>query len=142
MTDAVLFKQLLQPGERSAVFAIQSRSVQKFTGDIALHFFYLNTGCPDHPQLARVEMPACVAQDAEKVVLLQTALLDQCRIMGSLPYPYLLHRAHEIAVVHPAEKQAVLSLLSAAFLDQKLELEHASAKQAAKDLKSRTRYKT
>ncbi len=140
LTDASLFRELLQPGDRSAVFAIQSRSAKKFTAEIGLHFFYLNVGRPARPQLARVELPAWVAQDPEKVDLLHSILKDQCRIMGANPYPYVLHRAHEIAVVHQDEKEAVLAMLTAAYLGQNLELGHTSGKQSAKDLQGRTRY--
>ncbi len=140
VTDAMLFTQILQPGQRSAIFAIQSRSAEKFSNEIGLHFFYLNVGRANRPQLARVELPAWVAQDATMVELLHKILLEQCRIMGANPYPYILHRAHEIAVVRLDEKDAVLSMLTAAFLGQELELGHTSAKQSAKDLKGRSRY--
>jgi hypothetical protein len=61
VTDLWLFQQLLQPGERSAVFGLQSSSRAHYKGGLALHFFYLNTSRDDHPNLVRVEIPAWVA---------------------------------------------------------------------------------
>ena len=106
VTDIDLYRERLESGERSAVFAIQSRSLEDYRGDLALRFFYLNVGLPDDPWLARVEVPAWVAADAQKLNNLHAVLINQCRIMGGRPYPYLLHRAHETAVVTLAEKEA------------------------------------
>ena len=111
VSDLWLFSHILPAGERSTVFGLQSSARLHYTGDLALHFFYLNVGPPGHPYLARVEIPAWVAEDAVKLNLLHASLLEQCRIMGARPYPYLLHRAHEIAVVKMDEKQQVQSLL-------------------------------
>ena len=105
--DRQLFRDLLGPGERSAVFAIQSRSGQHYLGDLALHFFYLNVGRPGKPWLARVEIPAWVAKDNEQLDNLQAVLMQQCQILGSRPFPYLIHRAHEVAVVSLDEKEQV-----------------------------------
>jgi hypothetical protein len=110
VTDADLYRERLAPGERSAVFAIQSRSLGDYTENLALRFFYLNVGLPDDSWLARIEVPAWVAADAPKLNNLHAILIDQCRIMGGRPYPYLLHRAHETAVVTLAEKDQ-LSLM-------------------------------
>ena len=78
---------LRNPGDRSAIFGVYSRTALGFRPELRLHFFYLNVGAPDRPHLARVEIPAWVAQDAEKVALIQAALLDQAQMMGSKPYP-------------------------------------------------------
>ncbi len=48
VTDSDLFKGLLKPGQRSGIFGIQSRSSAKFTDEIALNFFYLNSGRENH----------------------------------------------------------------------------------------------
>ena len=58
VTDRSLFRDRLAPGERSAVFAIQSQSIRKYAGALALHFFYLNVGLrSDQPHMARVRFP-------------------------------------------------------------------------------------
>ena len=61
---------LLPPGHRSAVFALQSGSVKKYKGPLALHFFYLNVGTLGHPWPVRVEIPQWVAEDNKKLDLL------------------------------------------------------------------------
>jgi len=106
--DVDLLRRILAPGERSAVFAVQSRSARTYRRKdeaLAPHFFYLNVGRPEHPWLARVDILAWVAQDPHKLDDLHAVLLHQCGMLGSRPYPYALHRAHEIARVTPDEKE-------------------------------------
>ncbi len=131
---------MLGPGERSAIFSIQSKSEKDYKGVLALHFFYLNVGTEGHPWPVRVEIPKWVADDKEKLGLLHAVLVDQCRVMGSKPYPYLLHRAHEIAVVKHEEKHQVEQMLTQELRRQDEEIDEESTKQSAKDLKGRTRY--
>ena len=139
LDDLVLFSEVLKPGQRSAIFALWSSSSQKYTGDLALHFFYFNVGSEKFPWIARVEIPAWVAADPEQVSLLQQVLLDQCRLMGTRPYPYLLHRAHEEAVVHFDEKEQLMSRLAVELQRCGLGLSAQSNKLGAKELQSRTR---
>jgi len=109
--DRVLFSAVLKSGERSGVFRLQSRTTREYTGGLALHFFYLNVGREANPQLVRVEIPAWVAGNQDKLDDLQAVLVEQCRILGNRPYPYLLHRAHETALVTIAEKEQITEML-------------------------------
>jgi hypothetical protein len=138
VTDRWLYG-FLPAGHRSAVFGLQSSSRLHYTGDLALHFFYLNVGNANHSTLVRVEFPGWVAQDALKLDLLHAALLQQCRVMGARPYPYILHRAHEIAVVRMEEKKQVEALLDMEIRRAGGEAGEPSNKQSAKDLAGRTR---
>jgi hypothetical protein len=131
---------LLGPGERSAVFAIQTQAEKDYRGVLSLHFFYLNVGTQGHPWPVRVEIPRWVADDPEKLNLLHAALVEQCRIMGIRPYPYLLHRAHEVAVVKQEEKYQVEQMLAQELRRQDEETDEGSYKQSAKDLKGRTKF--
>jgi hypothetical protein len=131
--DLWVFDEILQPGERSAVFALQARSKAVYKGSLALHFFYLNTGSLGHPKSVRVEIPAWVAGDEAQVDLLHTALLEQCAIMGASPYPYILHRAHETAVVSQQEKQQIEQMLSIELRRSGGEVGNPSGKQVSKD---------
>lgn len=130
---------LLPPGHRSAVFKIQSSSDKNYKGTLELHFFYLNVGTQGHPWPVRVEVPKWVADDKSKLDLLHGVLVEQCRMMGSKPYPYLLHRAHETAVVKMEEKQQIEQMLSMELRKQDEEMDEGSNKQSAKDLQGRTR---
>lgn len=128
---------LLQPGERSAVFGIQSKLEKYYKDELSLCFFYLNTGTEGYPWPVRVEIPGWVGQDAEKLGMLHAVLVSQCRMMGAKPYPYLLHRAHETAVVTYEERQQVEQMLMRELRSQGGETDEGSYKQSAKDLPGR-----
>lgn len=140
--DIRLMETLLRnPGDRSAVFGVYSRTALSFRPKHRLYFFYLNVGGVERPHLARVEVPAWVAQDKAAIALIQAALLDQAQMMGSRPYPYLLHRAHEEALISLDEHQWVEDLIVKAFMQDGLEVGDLSNKQFLKDLNmKKTRY--
>ncbi len=126
--------QLLKPGERSAVFGLQSGSEKYYKGALSLHFFYLNvSGSERHPQIARVEVPKWLTEDKEKLDLVQSVLLEQCGMLGSRPYPYVLNRAHEIAVVKQEEKQQIEQMLAIELRRNREQVGNASNKQGGKN---------
>jgi hypothetical protein len=131
--DSDLFWTLLKPGERSAVFAIHSGSSNSFKGRLALHFFYLNVGRPGRPYLSRVEIPRWVAENKRLLDLLHACLLAQARHLGARPYPYILHRAHEIAVISFEERDQLELMIAAELRSQGLAVGDRSNKQIAKD---------
>jgi hypothetical protein len=141
--DYDLFRDLLAPGERSAIFEFQSRAARlyrQYHPAIALHFFYLNVGWDGHPLLARVETLALPAEEAGKLEALHAVLVQQCQIMGTHRYPYILHRAHETARVTPEDK-AQLDMMIANELASQGIFGEMSQKQSAKDASSeRGRY--
>jgi hypothetical protein len=126
---------LLPPGHRSAVFGLASGSDKKYKGALSLHFFYLNVGSEGHPWPVRVEIPKWVAEDSKKLDLLHGILIEQCKMMGSRPYPYLLHRAHETAVVRFEEKQQIEQLLVLELHRIHAEVGDSSHKSSAKALR-------
>lgn len=141
--DTHLFAQRLQPGQRTAVFGLQSISRKDYTGALALHFFYLNVGTERRPTLARVEIPAWVAHNPYLLDQAHAVLVHQSRQIGARRYPYALHRAHEIAVVHFEEREQVGTMIQAELRSRGLEMGEKSNKQANKDLStSRTRYES
>lgn len=131
-SDRLLFGSMLAPGQRSAVFGLQSASALRYTGDLALHFFYLNVGHAAQSALARIEIPGWVARDAGRVDVLHRAVLDQCALLGARPYPYVLHRAHESAVISAAEREQIKLRLLLEMRDHGIEPEHVSGKSYAK----------
>jgi hypothetical protein len=141
VTDKVLFKDILEPGERSAIFALRSRSSKPYIGKLLLHFFYLNVGNEGHPYLARVEIPRWVVEDQLMLDNLHAVLVNQCRMIGSRAYPYLLHRAHETALVSLEDKAQVTQMIVHELRGRGLDVEGVSAKQYNKDVSGiRTRY--
>ena len=143
VTDSELFSDVLQPGERSAIFGIQSRSSKPYQGEISLHFFYLNVGRPGHPYLARVEIPRWVVDEPSLLNALHAMLVSQCGMIGARRYPYLLHRAHETAVVSLEDKEQVTQMIVNELRKRGLDVAGQSAKQYNKDVSgTRTRYGT
>ncbi len=131
-TDRWLFGKLLQPGERSSVFGLQSGSRAYYEGPLAVHFFYLNVGDAGHPSIDRVEIPQWVAKDDEKLNTLHRVLIQQSKLLGARPYPYILHRAHETAKVSHDEKEQITMMLTAELRVQGAEIDAPSNKSVAK----------
>lgn len=138
VTDIDLFGGALGPGERSPLFAIQSRSSDKYQDELALHFFYLNVGRHENPWLVRVELPRWVVDDQALVQHLHAVLVHQCRIMGNEPYPYILHRAHETAVVTRIEKEQVEQMIALELRRRGVSVGRQSPKQFHKDAASQS----
>jgi len=139
VTDRWLFSKFLGKYERSAIFALQAKSAEKYTDSIAIHFFYLNVGDEQKPVIVRVDVPLWVVQDKEALNMLHCALIEQTQIMSHKPFPYLLHRAHETAVVSHREKEQVDEMLALAIRNNGGELGEISGKQSAKNLAGRIR---
>ena len=140
VSDLDLFEPLLKPGERSAVFAVQSPTARLYHDDLAIHFFYLNVGTNERPHLARIEVPAWVVEDRQLLDVLQAVLVAQCHTLGSRPYPYLLHRAHETAVVSLQERDQITQMIALELRRRGVVLRGISNKQALKDQPGRTGY--
>ncbi len=138
VSDRWLFGQrgapLLRGGERSAVFGLQSASRPHYRGDLEICFFYLNVGNEAHPWPVRVEIPAWVAQQPALLDALHLTLVEQARLLGEVkPYPYVLHRAHETALVTHEEKRQVEQMLYNELNRRRLPVDEPSAKQSAKE---------
>lgn len=134
--DTDLYKPLLQPGERSAIFAIHSGSAKSFQGRLSLHFFFLNTGRVGKAYISRVEIPRWVAENKALVDLLHACLVEQAHHLGVKPYPYILHRAHEIAVISFDEHHQLENMIVGELYRQGINSDERSNKQIAKDASS------
>ena len=142
VTDLWLFSRILGKHERSAIFALQAKSAEKYRDSISIHFFYLNVGDEKKPKIARVDVPLWVVNNKEALNNLHYALIEQAKIMGNEPFPYLLHRAHEIAVVTHKEKEEIDQMLAIEIRNNGGEVGEKSGKQSAKDRQGRTSYKS
>jgi hypothetical protein len=95
LTDAELFGDL-PAYHRSALFttplANDPTSLQN------THFFYLNIG---DRQIVRVEVPEWVTALPQAIDILHAGLIHQASVGG---FPYVLTRAHELAVVSQSDK--------------------------------------
>ena len=106
LTDAALFASL-PPGWRSALFESPS-PLNDYYGEHRIFFFYLNLG----GEIARVEVPGWVAEEKNLVALVQGAILKQSENTGG--YPYVLERAHELAVVKGSERKELEDMIERA----------------------------
>jgi hypothetical protein len=111
LTDTDLF-DFLEPGERSAIFAVKAKGLDRYSqAGHAIHFFYLNVSLnPATPNLVRVEVPAWLVADRQAIDILHAAIVRQARLTGG--YPYVLARAHELAIISTEERQAVEMMLA------------------------------
>ncbi len=134
VSDARLFKRLLtQPGERSAVFEAFSKTRDKQAPRLVVHFFFLNIGELGNPYLARVEFPAWVSAQPGLVDLLHAVVYADTQVLAGHPYPYLLLRAHELAIINFAEYTDVEAMLMQKFEEEGLHIGQISNKQHGKD---------
>lgn len=138
--DRLLFSEILKrPGDRSALFQIISPTAVQFTGQMALHFFYVNISKDNQPDIVRVEVPAWVANDTAKMQLLHASLVEQAWLLAS-PYPYVLHRAHEEAVVTFEDSGRLEDMIISELLKNGVKIGRRSNKQTHKDSPGRRRY--
>ncbi len=126
--DRELFSDLLDEGERSAVF-ISSSKIQKRYGVHQICFFYIRV----EDEIARVEVPQWVAMDESRLNLVLTLVSDQCR--RGQGYPVALSEAHEKAVVTGADRENFWQLVESSMIE-----EHMPTFGSAKSFSKRTRW--
>lgn len=110
--DSAVMKSLLEPWQRSAVFAAhsshRSRMAEKWYADAGheIVFFYLKAG----NEVARIELPAWMTDDRRRMELLHALLVHQCREGGD--YPLVLQEAHEQAVISTGDRRSFSALIA------------------------------
>ncbi len=127
--DRELFSNLLEQGERSAIFTSQSSIVQKHYGVHQVYFFYLKVD----DEIARVEIPQWVAMDENLLNLVHTLVLDQCQ--RGHGYPVALSEAHEKAVVTGVDREEFWQLVESFLIEERL-----PSLSSAKSRSKRTRW--
>jgi hypothetical protein len=115
VNDGMLF-DFLKPGERSALFlnASPANVMHYQPAGHAIYIFYLNTGRPGKDALLRVEAPEWVAKDQAKLDLVHSAIVEQSRVSDG--FPYVLMRAHELAVVTVHERREFEHMVTGALM--------------------------
>ncbi|MEJ2757995.1 MAG: DNA double-strand break repair nuclease NurA [Anaerolineales bacterium] len=133
--DTELYAPLLKPGERSPIFGLLSRSSKRYENQFSLHFFYLNVSLrEDKPLVARVEIPAWVVQNKQMLNHLHAVLVQQCQVVPTKQYPYLLTRADETAVVSRSEKEQVDNMIAQELYRLGEKVPEKSQKQQSKEV--------
>ena len=115
LTDRMLFGAL-KPGERSALFVNASpENMEKYMpGGHKIMFFYVNTGSAEQPGILRVELPEWVAVQPQQLALVHAGVVEQARFGGG--FPYVLIRAHELAVVTWAQRGQLEQMVAGSML--------------------------
>ncbi len=114
LEDIDIFGELLNKGERSAVF-ISNVPILKYYNYKPIYFFYLNTG----REVVRIEIPSFIigdGKDFSKVSLIQQLILSQSE--KGKGYPVVLREAHEQAVIRNGDKFALENLLREKLLSE------------------------
>ncbi|OGO30563.1 MAG: hypothetical protein A2Z29_11330 [Chloroflexi bacterium RBG_16_56_11] len=127
--DRDIFMDLLETGERSALFISPSRIVKERYGEHRIYFFYLRAG----DEIARIEIPQWVAESQPLLDLTQCLVLDQ--VKRGQGYPVVLSEAHEQAVVTGADRESFWELVEVSLVE-----EHLPGTGSAKSFSKRTRW--
>jgi hypothetical protein len=107
--DRTLFNAVLGMGERSAVFRSPSRIQSEYAARSRICYTYLKVPVPGGAEIARLEVPAWIADDPALLDRLHSVVLDECR--KGEGYPIALSEAHEHAVIRAAEREAFARLM-------------------------------
>ena len=139
LSDRGLFRDLLLPGERTGLFAATSEINDTYGKQgQRVYFCYWNvakTAGRDDSRIVRVEVPEWAAKDETLLDAALAAVWTDCRLTG---YPYVLARAHELAVVSHHERAAFEQMVRIEMMRQRLLVEE-SAKQTQKGALARSR---
>jgi len=127
--DRDLFMNLLESGERSALFISPSKIVKEHYGEHRVYFFYLRVD----DEIARVEIPQWVAESETLLNLTHSLILDQCQ--RGHGYPVVLSEAHEQAVVTGMDRENFWELVESTMVE-----EHLPSPTSGKSLSKRTRW--
>lgn len=140
LTDRQIFTDL-GPNERTGLFEPNSEANDRYqaqSGGDRIAFAYMNVTRPARGQeaaIARIEAPGWVASRPDHLDIAQAVIHANCEPTN---YPYVLARAHELAVVSQAEKADLEQMLFQALLRNGL-LPEISFKAANKLLTSSKR---
>lgn len=97
--DTHIAQLYLQPGQRTQLFANQASITQEYPEHLRTYFTYAHFGC----EIVRVELPAWLAHDNDRVDTVLAIIADQVRKGGG--YPVSLAEAHEQAVIKAPDRE-------------------------------------
>ena len=109
----------LAPNERTGLFTPYSNANDRYAGRSGgdrVAFAYLNVAHPSRGEdlaVARIEVPGWVAAREDWLDIAQAVVYANCEPTG---YPYVLARAHELALVTQGEKAELERLLQQVML--------------------------
>ncbi|MBR8831352.1 MAG: hypothetical protein N5P05_002089 [Chroococcopsis gigantea SAG 12.99] len=105
LRDASLWGFLLSPGERGPLWQSYLRILDSYEPQQRIYFCYLHVGT----EIARIEIPAWVAEDKELFDRSLAIILGQ--VSKGYGYPVSLAEAHNQAVIRSADRTRFFALL-------------------------------
>ena len=105
ISDQHILQRVLTPGTRTCLFEHRSEIAQQYPALLKPYYFYLHTG----NEIARVELPAWLAQDADLFARICAIIADQ--VEKGDGYPIALAEAHEQAVVTAVDRDYFYKLI-------------------------------
>jgi len=112
LLDTSITRFFLKKHERTTVFYSTSKIIESYPDHLKPAFVYLDVGS----EVVRLEVPAWIAQDREKLDYLCSIAIDQSE--KGRGYPVCLAEAHEQAVVKGGDREFFYHLLQKIGLDQ------------------------
>ncbi|MGH2414403.1 MAG: DNA double-strand break repair nuclease NurA, partial [Microcystaceae cyanobacterium] len=105
LRDATLWAYLLEPGQRGPLWRSSLRILDLYDEAQRIYFCYVNVGT----EIARIEIPAWVAEDAS---LLESSLsIMLAQVSKGYGYPVALAESHNQAVVRGGDRARFFALL-------------------------------
>lgn len=104
LRDTVLWASKLQPGQRSPLWRSQAKILDLYDCH-QIYFCYVNVGT----EIARIEIPAWVAEDSEQLELALGMMIAQ--VKKGYGYPVALAEAHNQAVVKGGDRTRFFAML-------------------------------
>lgn len=105
LRDATFWVNKLAPGQRSPLYRSSLRILELYEEPQRIYFCYVHVGT----EVARIEMPAWVAEDSE--LLVQSLGIMLAQVYKGYGYPVALAEAHNQAVVRGSDRARFFALL-------------------------------
>jgi len=112
IVDAQIASFYLQPFTRTIVFKNASKITKYYPKHLHPHFFYMDIGS----EIVRIEIPAWIANDEDKVAIVSSVIADQS--IKGMGYPVALAEAHEQAVVKGPDREFFYQLINRASIEK------------------------
>lgn len=125
LRDTALWTIQLKPGQRSALWRSSARILDLYDSH-TVYFCYVHVGT----EIARIEIPAWVAEDA--ALLDQSLSLMLAQVQKGFGYPVALAEAHNQAVVRGGDRARFFALLEQQMIKAGLRNVGTSYKEARK----------
>jgi len=116
IVDSQVISFFLKDFQYTTIFKNRSRIVEDYPAHLQPYFVYVDVGY----EIARIEVPAWIAQDKEKMDKIIAIIVDQC--IKGYGYPVCLAEAHEQAVVKAIDRDIFYQLINKLALKNKQQI--------------------